>query len=250
MYLPYAQLTLPPDHQSVWRYISFTKFVSMLNDQSLFFCGVDRLKDKWEGVYPKGLLDYWSGTLAEVPSNDGKKYSLKDLIVKRIIPSHFVNCWYVSEFESDAMWRLYSQNDEGIAIRSTIGRLKKSFEKTPEQVWIGKVHYIDYDQWTPPENGNEKSQFVGIEPFFWKRISFSYENELRALIYKEVSGNTISPGLDVNADLKELIDSVYVFPDSKDWFIDLVQEMLVKYDHQTIRVTRSSLGERPWGNEA
>jgi uncharacterized protein (DUF952 family) len=172
MYSPHAQLTLPPDHQTIWRYISFTKFVSMLTDQSLFFCRVDRLQDKWEGVYPQGMVDYWSRTFEEVSSNDGKNYTLKDLITKRIIPSHFVNCWYISEFESDAMWRLYSQNDEGIAIRSTIGRLKKSLEKTTEQVWIGKVHYIDYNQWEPPDQSSGKSQFVWIEPFFWKRISF------------------------------------------------------------------------------
>ena len=51
-----------------------------------------------------------------------------------------INCWYQSEYESDAMWQLYSNN--GIAIQTTFGKLKNSFKNSNDNVLIGQVKYI------------------------------------------------------------------------------------------------------------
>lgn len=37
----------------IWRYIDFTKLVSMLSTQSLYFTRSDKLGDPFEGSYPK-----------------------------------------------------------------------------------------------------------------------------------------------------------------------------------------------------
>ncbi|MHB1128307.1 MAG: hypothetical protein ACYC2T_15445 [Bacillota bacterium] len=211
----------------------------MLDEQALYFCRLDRLHDKWEGVYAKAMLEYWAKYL---PAEDGKVNILKQLLIEKIIPSHFVNCWFMSDYESDAMWRLYSHNNEGIAIKSTIGRIKNSFERTKERIWIGKADYIDYDQWQPPE-GEVSKPFLWMEPFFWKRLSFIYERELRALAD---IGNQSADGFNVSVNLDELVDEIYVFPDSQDWFLGLVKTIYKKYGYNDKKVKRSSLGERPW----
>ncbi|MHB1418391.1 MAG: DUF2971 domain-containing protein, partial [Bacillota bacterium] len=180
--------------------------------------------------------------ISNVPSEVDRVDSLKELLVEQIIPSYFVNCWFMSEYESEAMWRLYSQNYDGIAIRSTIGKLKNSVEKTQDRIWLGKVDYIDYDRWQPPQVEFDKS-LLWIEPFFWKRLSFSHEKELRALVDK---GQQDMNGYKVDIDLSELINAVYLYPDSKDWYYELVKSTLIKYSYNDIMVKRSSIGERPW----
>ena len=61
----------------------------------------------------------------------------------------FVNCWYESDHESMAMWRLYStDNSNAVAIRTTYGRMRDAL-KVKTGVGIGRVNYIDFSN--PPE---------------------------------------------------------------------------------------------------
>ena len=56
-----------------------------------------------------------------------------------------ISSWHINEYESFAMWQIFTQNSEGLAIQSTIGRLQKSLN--PEnnfKQYIGEVNYIDY----------------------------------------------------------------------------------------------------------
>lgn len=241
----YPKLLIPPDDTIIWRYNTFTEFIAMLSEEALFFCRLDQLHDQWEGVYPKGMLDWWAENLDDGASFHGEASGLKRVLTERVIPSHFINSWYISEYESDAMWRLYSNNSEGIAVKSTIGKLKRVFQKGLEQIGVGKVKYIDYDQWQPPTALGEEKSFSPIEPFFWKRLSFQHENELRAILKQDRSAENEN-GINVKVDLRELLDSVYLFPDSKDWFLRLARTLLDKFGYPDLEVKRSSLGERPW----
>lgn len=239
------QLSLPPDNTVIWRYSTFTEFVAMLAGEALFFCRLDQLHDRWEGVYPQGMLDWWAGNLDGASSFQGEPSGLKSFLIGKVIPSHFINSWYISEYESDAMWRLYGHKSEGIAVKSTLGRLRRALQGQAEEITIGKVEYIDYNQWTPPTAPSNRKASFPIEPFFWKRLSFQHENELRALLRRECSAANQN-GVNLQVDLRELLESVYIFPDSKDWFLRLVRTLLDKFGHADLELKRSSLGERPW----
>jgi hypothetical protein len=41
------------EHAKIWRFIDFTKFVSLIDKSALFFPRIDRLGDKFEGSIPK-----------------------------------------------------------------------------------------------------------------------------------------------------------------------------------------------------
>lgn len=239
------KLVLPPDDTVIWRYHTFTEFLAMLAEGSLYFCRLDQLHDEWEGVYPKGMLDWWAENLDDGFSFPGEPSGLREILVKKVIPSHFINSWYISEFESDAMWRLYGHKSEGIAIKSTLGKLKGVFQKRPEAIYLGAVKYIDYNQWAPPPTPTQREALLPIEPFFWKRLGFQYENELRALLKQDCSEEN-SNGINLKVDLRELLDSVYLFPDSKDWFYKLSRTVMDKFGFTDLALKRSSLGERPW----
>jgi hypothetical protein len=86
----------------------------------------------------------------------------------------FVNSWHLNEYESAAMWAIYSRFNSGIAIQSTYNRLVKSFSRCKEPIYIGKVKYIDYsNEWIDNDNI--------LQRFIHKRKSFAYENELRVI---------------------------------------------------------------------
>lgn len=183
--------------------------------------------------------------MGDSSSFQGRPSGFKSFLIEKVIPLHFINSWYISEYESDAMWRIYSENSEGIAVKSTLGRLKRAFQNAPEEIFIGKVKYIDYNQWRPPAIPEKEKDLFSIEPFFLKRLGFQYENELRAIIKRDLV-NKNENGVNIKVDLRELIDSVYLFPDSKDWFLRLVRTLIDKFGYTDLGLRRSSLGERPW----
>lgn len=245
MFREHPKLKLPHDETVIWRYHTFTEFLAMLAEGALFFCRLDQLHDRWEGVYPKGMLDWWAGNLDDGSSFQGQPASLKGMLIEKVIPSHFINSWYISEFESDAMWRLYGHKSEGVAIKSTLGKLKQVFQEGPEEIYLGQVEYIDYNKWEPPAHPKEGEGLFPLEPFFWKRLGFQHENELRALLKRDCSAEN-QDGINVKVDITGLLDCVYLFPDSKDWFLKLVRTLIDKFGFTDLKIKRSSLGERPW----
>ena len=58
MYQELPIFELPPDDATLWRYMDFTKFVSLLEKQALFFSKPDRLGDPFEGSLPKKNLEH------------------------------------------------------------------------------------------------------------------------------------------------------------------------------------------------
>ena len=153
-----------------------------------------------------------------------------------------INCWHINENESSAMWSLYLKSNEGISIQSTYNKFRESFSKTEDNIYMGKVNYIDYEHQVI-ENANLYS------PFLYKRKSFEHERELRAIVIKtprmgpkglDFTIDTINTGILIPIQLSLLIERVYVSPDAPNWFTQLVQSIISKYN-QNIPVTQSSL---------
>lgn len=204
----------------LWRYMDFTKFVSLLDKSALFFCRVDKLEDQFEGSYSKANIPFRTA-LYDCPENELKGLSELHERAKQQLA---INCWHLSECESCAMWKLYLRSDCGIAIQSSFKRLTDSFAKEKRDVFIGKIKYIDYKKDIIPE-GNI---FWG---FMHKRKSFEHEKEMRAVIQLPLKNGKplVSDGLFVSVDLDTLIESVYLAPKSARWIRELVYSVQRKY---------------------
>src|SRR5262249_39130411 len=139
---PYAvhPFFAPPDEKArIWRYMDFTKFVSLLDTGALFFCRADQVSDSWEGAHTVENLRRRSQMLS------AEKFPERDLGLSEVYRSlrrhTFLNCWHLSAFESVAMWKLYVAHSEGIAIQATFGGFKTSFEGDENNLlnaYIGK----------------------------------------------------------------------------------------------------------------
>lgn len=236
----------PPDvNTKIWRYMDFTKFVSLLDKESLFFIRSDCLNDPFEGTYP--LKNIQDPQLRSVDSKDITENR------KKMRKYTLVNCWHMNENESAAMWNIYTKNLNGIAIRSTFDRLRTSFSKSSDDtsessdytVYIGTVKYIDFLKERLPELNM-------LYPYVHKRDSFKHEHELRAVIMDwkrefqpEIRESTLEKGEYIKVDIHRLIERIFVSPNSERWYIDLVESLLDKKYGLSIKVETSCLSERP-----
>ncbi|MGG0650960.1 DUF2971 domain-containing protein [Bacillus mycoides] len=238
------------NNAKLWRFMDFTKLVSILSTNSLYFRRSDKFKDVFEGrIF--GLEENHrrlesmeiSGDRDEVIKRS-ESYLKDTLELSDYEREHdFINCWHLNEYESAAMWDLYAESGQGVAIQTTFGRMKQSLLNCEKDIHIGKVKYIDHKL---------ERNFHGdtLRPFYTKRLSFKHEEEVR-LVYEALDDREISLdilkyrnvfGVKMKVNLFELIERVYVSPDAEPWFVDIVKVILEKFNID-VEVIHSDLYE-------
>ena len=236
MYEQHASMVTPTDDTIIWRYMNLEKLVALLCDRSLFMCRLDNLRDPWEGVWPKPVLD---AMRPHMPDKVTKSFLLTTEMLRA---AFYVNCWHAGEHESAALWDSYAGR-AGLAMRSTVGRLKSAI-KEEKSVYIGQVRYCDYSQYAASR------EFSAITPGFLKRRSFEHEREVRAVIWQFPDYDTprgtldwskAQPSLSATVDLTALIDSIYLSPTAPAWLVGYIQELLRRFDLPSIEVQKSDL---------
>lgn len=236
MYSTHDCFNTPPDSTLIWRYMGFTKFVSLLEGEFLYFSRADRFDDPFEGSWPKMNIDHRFDDDLDVTEQLKKNLSFG---FKKMRENTYINCWHGSEFESDAMWSLYAAKNEGIAILTTVGNLKESLKDT-KKVYIGGVKYIDYDIDQIPIANN------GYAPYLYKRHHFAHEKEIRAIVGLSQQDAVVYPnGIEVPINIEKLIVKVYVAPYAQVWFHKLIKSVLIRYGYNNIEVVQSSLKALP-----
>jgi hypothetical protein len=213
MYLNNPNIKLPEDPDTiVWKYLDLSKFLDLLLSKKLFMSRSDKFEDQYEG------------TFSEPTYEEIKKLAIDNPDFLNYYKTHrekvAVSSWHINEYESFAMWQIFTQNSEGLAIQSTIGRLQKAVK--PENhfdQYIGEVNYIDY-----------KKEYIPFDdmffPFLFKRKSFQYEREVRILTDTSKSTIRLNDGLKINVDINQLIEKIYIHPKSENWYKKLVIELV------------------------
>lgn len=236
MYEAHPAFTPPPDDAILWRYMDFPKFVSFLESSSLFFARADQLGDPFEGSYSQvnfnTLTEKYPAEVAE-----GLRKAMPGLA--RLRTNHFVNCWHWNDDESDAMRKIYSEKNAGIAVKTDFASLSQSFIGETK-VHVGRVRYVDYDQNMIPE-GNV------FYAYPHKRNHFAHEREVRAIATTSPRSDNTALGINCEVDLSALVHTVVVSPLAPTWIAQLVDRVSAKYGLQApVRV--STLAESPtWG---
>lgn len=213
MYINNPNIKLPKDPNTVvWKYLDLSKFLDLLMSEKLFMSRSDKFEDQYEGTFSEPTFD------------EIKKLSIDNPDFLNYYKTHrekvAISSWHINEYESFAMWQIFTQNSEGIAIQSTIGRLQKAL--VPEinfNQYIGKVNYIDY-----------KKEHIPFDdlffPFLFKRKSFQYEGEVRIITDIGDSSIKINEGLKINVAINQLIEKIYIHPKSENWYKNLVIQLV------------------------
>jgi hypothetical protein len=232
----------PPErsNQKVWRYMDFIKFIYLLENKQLYFSSLETLSkiDPFEGSlgrknFSSNYQEYLSihgPRISEEQFNNYTKHYFQSRgeQAKQQRSSIYVNCWHMNDFESNAMWSTYGKMDYGIAITTTYDRMLQSFEDTKEQLYVGKVTYLDYNQ-----------SIISLENVFYpvvrKGLSFEHEKELRICYvadhtnFWDLEILLKRPGKSINVNLEKLILELYVSPHAQDWYVELVEKIAHKY---------------------
>lgn len=225
-------LNVPPDDTIIWRYMDFTKFVQLIYTKTLWFGRVDILSDQFEGELPDENSNEFMNRLATIDPSMSFNSMLDKTIkerqnIRKFKSFSYVNCWTIDDNESYALWKIYlDDGKQGVAIKSTIGRIRQAFSNSDYEAVIGKVNYSD------SVKDVNQDLIIGTKKPYYK-----YESEFRIMLLNQFklennnNGEEIHVpfniyGINLNVDLSVLIDRIVISPFSQDWFLGLVSDVV------------------------
>lgn len=250
-------------HATIWRYLTFPKFVSLLETQALWFSKLSILKDPLEGMTPgptRAQMKRHDRDIEEWFADEERKKQVRRFVEineedgRELIVA---NCWFVGHHESKGMWDEYVRNDEGVAVRSTAECLANSLWLSHECWWMGKVHYVDL------ANYDQMDVYQGHQAYlraFLKDERYASENELRVATMNWVAPGCLNPdgsaqtekqqlglvyspdrpGILVSARLPVLMKEVRTAPGASEWHHSLI-DLLIRNARVPCPVLRSTL---------
>jgi len=212
----------------VWRYMSFGRFVWMLQRRALWLSRVDMLGDPWEMAPSE---EQWAGVLQTARKTATRQRSEAEIFqrrkrdVMRWRQQMFVNCWSACPHESHALWRIYCLSVEGVAVQTTLARLRESLQAL-------QVHRVTY---ADPQSIREDPQLEQLTA--QKRPMFAYEQEVRVLLNSGELAKGLTweasfgrrRGVMVGWEPETVLESIYVHPEADDAFFQTVQGTVEQY---------------------
>jgi hypothetical protein len=235
------------DQEKVWRYMSFSRFVWLLQKKRLWLSRADLLGDPWEISLAGNQLEHVIARHPITPITEYHLYEKKPETAlqrsKRIIKmwrrQTFVCCWSASEHESHALWRIYCHSFEGVAVQTTLGKLRESVS-----VADAAVHRVIYE--IP---GNRRQTPTHTDLVTKKRPAFAYEREVRIVLFKNLKGipnNQKILGRELNWDPEKYLEQIRIHPEADNSFMESVVALVELYAPPLKdRLARSEMNARP-----
>ena len=220
----------PNKPQMVWRYMSFSRFVWLLEKKVLWLSRADLLGDPWEIALAGAQLEHVlttapPGRVDSPPvgyEKKGNRYETERERAERIIrmwrQQTFVNCWSSCPHESHALWRIYCRSDEGVAIQTTLPKLKSS-------VGDREVLPVVYEQ--PGRHRKTPTHSALVTS---KRPMFAYEQEVRIVDWdedREIESEIVGRG--VPWDPEEHLESIRTHPDADKSHLEILHAVVKKF---------------------
>lgn len=287
----------PQEDFCIIRYMDLFKYEHLLRTASLYFTRADHLKkqDSFEGSMTKENFKFFTKGIC---GNDFYRsmFNFRDPISRRkIIPVEFgrtkitgdrnldlrnirkefqkdyeflkqglfVNCWCIGDHELYTMWKSYTENAAGIAIRSTFYKLKETLDNS-DVIVAGKIKYLNFDAISSnipkPVPIFFKGGTVAVlkDMLFTKTKYYETERELR-LIYSDADffNQFQLPDIDLTKNNKDLfklskiklddfIDNVILHPGATGEFYEKVRTISLSCDIPIAKIVFSALDTKPY----
>jgi hypothetical protein len=201
-YRNYINLTEEQLDKPVYRIMSLSRLEQVMRDKKIALVK----PRKWDDPFENALL------AASFSTNSGEHvgFAAKDAV--------YGQCWTLHR-ETDAMWRIYSHDKDGVRVTSTPRKLLEALRKTDQtyadvRAFIGKVSYLKKQELLTRlgqinllnPNGS------GIaESLLFKRNEFRHEAEVR-LIYSGLDGDCSSDFYQIPIDPNLFFDKMFFDP--------------------------------------
>lgn len=218
----------------IYRIMPVSRFLQVLEKKSLTLVK----PHKWDDPYENALLS----SSFKISNGETGTISARDSV--------YGQCWTLHR-ETDAMWRIYSQNKDGIRITTTprklLGSLIKDVNKTPElYCFIGKVQYVRKSDMFNALKSIDllKTDGTGIaKSLLYKRTEFKHENEIR-LIYSGDDNLCKSDIFNFKIDPNQLFDRL-LFDPRMDNELRTAFTLAIKNKNCNVEIKRSTLYDAP-----
>lgn len=233
----YINLDLNIKDQYIYRIISLDRFYDLFKTEKNVLVS----PKKWDDPFENFILN----SKAKLPGGEIVSFGFRD--------DFYGQCW-TRHKASDAMWRIYSPDSNGVRIRTSIPKLADSLANNlgdwkNVQCFIGKVQYLNNTKLMSFANTVFSGQINPTPPslaktLLVKRPAFRHENEVRLLyferengIYKDIYKYDIDPHL--------LIDQIMVDPRVEHSDFIKIKDKIKKSTGFKGRILRSKLYAPP-----
>jgi hypothetical protein len=202
----------------VWRYLSFDKFVNFLIHREIQFVRASLFTDQNE----MRLLEAPKGEPKATP----QRAEQLEKRIRTMRDTTFVSCWSLGASESYPLWKIYlGGSRNGVAIRTTVGRLRSSLEASSNSYFDGGVQYRrSVFEDTPTD---EQLICTKLEAYAYEReFRVFTKHSKRAPVRGEsaFTPNVLSEVIDV----RPMLRYIYISPFSSTWFESTVKDTINK----------------------
>lgn len=202
--------------KNVYRIFSFSRLKQLFEEQKL---GLVK-PSLWEDPFENFILNS-TGTFP-----DGREFTIGNR------ESFYGQCWSLTK-ESDAMWRIYSPEKDGVKVKTTIRKLFEPFfqiggvyrkpmtgNEYNLKTFIGKVKYKNkqtlLNMLTDRERMSGKlydqSGWGQASTFYFKRWAFRHEKEIRIMYNGNEDPNAIGNVFKFDLNPNDVIDEIVFDP--------------------------------------
>lgn len=280
---PKLHLLRPELHDNIvlWRYMDFPRLYSLVTSSALFFTPgvILRSQEPYEMRVPMAIAranrEAWTASyqqhFPDDPEGAIQFQRFEQVGEDSLLYGLGISCWHINNRENNALWKVFVGNKEGVAIKTTIGALRRALDCRHRYISADRVEYIDYEQ----EGYRPHSSASGFEQIYHKARFFEYEQEFR-LAYRlkrnlqefELSSHFLASetteqieimkshfkaqreafmktGPFVPVNLNVLIQEVVVSPGAGMWFCDLVARLIANHLDSEVKIRPSVINQWP-----
>lgn len=218
----------------IYRIMSINRFLQTLKKKTLTLVKPHKWDDPFENALLASSFKASGGELGTISAKD----------------SVYGQCWTLHR-ETDAMWRIYSQNKDGVRVSTTprklLNALKDSVGEHPElKCFLGQVQYKRKTALLESLKSIDLLSTDGsgiAESLLYKRVEFSHEKEVR-LIYCGDDGKCSSDLYDFKIDPDSLFDRILFDPRMEDE-LKIAYKLAIAKKNCNVEIKRSALYDAP-----
>jgi len=209
--------------QKIYRIFSYQRFEELITQNELVLVNPSKWDDPFENFFLNTEIDCGNSEIATLDT---------------IANSWYGQCWTTNS-DTDAMWRIYSPNKDGIRVSTTVRKLFSSIFNSSDtkaglKYFIGLVEYkkkqeiisfLNNTTFMDISMGGQNDNFA--ELLCIKRTEFSHESEVRLLI------NDVEDNIGVNGfykipfSAKKVLDEVCIDPRATPTEFDTIKNKVI-----------------------
>lgn len=189
--------------ETLWRYMDFWKFETLLHNSALYFSRPDKFDDSFEGRFMPANLTTMSASDAAFYAAYRLDLSSEQVrqsqeVMRRCV---FICCWRRASMESREMWHAYTSGPESVVITSSAKALAKFL---PQKILQSPVKYHREDY--------ARTAFDNLSIFFYKPRQYDIEREFRLLLVPDGPIKLVEIGRLVPIRLNKIVHRVITHP--------------------------------------